>query len=72
MKIRTLLTLALAVAVAPAGTVWIKSFEPTTSPSGSLEFLSAATELPIFDRAGKKTNWSSQQFRSRLEQMLAS
>ena len=60
MKTRTLLTLVFAIAAASAGTVWIKSLEPPASPSGSLQFLSAAPELPIFDRAGKKTNLADQ------------
>ena len=60
MKTRTLLTLVFAVAAASAGTVWIKSLEPPASPSGSLQFLSAAPELPIFDRAGTKTNLAAQ------------
>ena len=38
------------------GIVWIKSLVPPESPSGSLQFLSAAPELPIFDKAGKKTD----------------
>ena len=33
---------------------------PPESPSGSLQFLSAAPELPIFDRAGKKTDLTKQ------------
>jgi cytochrome c biogenesis protein CcmG/thiol:disulfide interchange protein DsbE len=54
MKTRTLLTLVFAVAAAAAGAVWIKSLVPPDSPAGSLQFLSAAPELPIFDRQGKK------------------
>jgi thiol-disulfide isomerase/thioredoxin len=56
MKTRSLLTLIFAVAAAAAGTVWIKSLVPPDSASGSLQFLSAAPALPIFDRAGKETN----------------
>ncbi len=56
MKTRSLLTLVSAVALAAVGAVWIKSLVPPESPSGSLQFLSAATELPIFDKAGKKTD----------------
>jgi thiol-disulfide isomerase/thioredoxin len=56
MKTRSLLTLVFAVAAASAGAVWIKSLEPPASPTGSLQFLSAAPALPIFDRAGKETN----------------
>jgi thiol-disulfide isomerase/thioredoxin len=33
---------------------------PPESPSGSLQFLSAAPELPIFDKAGKKTDLAKQ------------
>jgi thiol-disulfide isomerase/thioredoxin len=54
MKPRSLLTLVLSVALVVVGTVWIKSLVPPDSPSGSLQFLSAAPELPIFDRDGKK------------------
>jgi thiol-disulfide isomerase/thioredoxin len=60
MKSRTLLTLIFAVAAAAAGTVWIKSLVPPDSPAGSLQFLSAAPELPIFDRAGQKTNLAAE------------
>ncbi len=56
MKTRSLLTLVFAVALAAVGTVWIRSLVPPESPSGSLQFLSAAPELPIFDRAGAKTD----------------
>jgi cytochrome c biogenesis protein CcmG, thiol:disulfide interchange protein DsbE len=54
MKTRSLLTILFAVAAASAGAVWIKSLKPPDSPSGSIQFLSAAPELPIFDRQGKK------------------
>lgn len=54
MKTRSLLTLLFAVAAASAGAVWIKSLVPPGSPAGSIQFLSAAPELPIFDRDGKK------------------
>ncbi|HEU5249977.1 MAG TPA: TlpA disulfide reductase family protein [Thermoanaerobaculia bacterium] len=54
MKVRTLLTIATAVALAVVGTIWIRSLVPPESPTGSLAFLSAAPELPIFDRSGKK------------------
>ena len=54
MKTRSRLTLVFAVAAAAAGAVWVKSLKPPDSPAGSLQFLSAAPELPIFDRQGKK------------------
>ena len=54
MKTRTLLTLLFAIAAASAGAVWIRSLKPPDSPAGSLQFLSAAPELPIYDREGKK------------------
>ncbi len=54
MKVRTILTIATAVALAVVGTLWIRSLVPPESPTGSLAFLSAAPELPIYDRAGKK------------------
>src|SRR5262249_40997624 len=57
---RSLLTAIFAVALAAAGTVWIKSLVPPESPAGSLQFLSAAPELPIFDRAGAKTDLSKE------------
>ena len=44
------------MALAAAGAVWIKSLVPPESPSGSLQFLSAAPELPIYDKAGAKTD----------------
>ena len=53
MKVRTLLTIATAVAIAVVGTLWIRSLVPPESPTGSLAFLSAAGELPVYDRAGK-------------------
>jgi thiol-disulfide isomerase/thioredoxin len=53
---RSLLTAIFAVALAAAGAVWIKSLVPPESPSGSLQFLSAAPELPIFNQAGAKTD----------------
>jgi len=56
MKTRSLLTLVFAVALAAVGAVWIKSLVPPESPSGSLQFLSAAPGLYIFDRDGKKTD----------------
>jgi thiol-disulfide isomerase/thioredoxin len=56
MTTRSLLTLIFAVSMAAVGTVWIKSLVPPESPSGSLQFLSAAPELPIFDKAGAKTD----------------
>lgn len=63
MKPRSLLTIAFSVAVIAAGAVWIRSLEPPPSPAGSLAFLSAAPELPIFDRAGKKTDISEEKGR---------
>jgi thiol-disulfide isomerase/thioredoxin len=54
MKVRTVLTLATAVALAVVGTLWLRSLVPPESPTGSLAFLSAAPELPIVDRSGKK------------------
>jgi thiol-disulfide isomerase/thioredoxin len=54
MKVRALLTIAMSVALAVVGTLWIRSLVPPESPTGSLAFLSAAPELPVFDRSGKK------------------
>jgi cytochrome c biogenesis protein CcmG/thiol:disulfide interchange protein DsbE len=56
MNTRSLLTITFAVVLTAVGIVWIKSLVPPESPSGSLQFLSAAPELPIFDKAGKKTD----------------
>jgi cytochrome c biogenesis protein CcmG, thiol:disulfide interchange protein DsbE len=56
VKVRTVLTIATAVALTVVGTLWIRSLVPPESPTGSLAFLSAAPELPIYDRAGKKTD----------------
>jgi len=54
MKTRTLLTVAFSVILVVVGGIFVRSLVPPESPSGSLAFLSAAPELPIFDRAGKK------------------
>src|SRR5207249_1244662 len=54
MRARSLLTVATAVALAVVGTLWIRSLVPPESPTGSLAFLSAARELPIYDRSGGK------------------
>jgi thiol-disulfide isomerase/thioredoxin len=56
MKTRSILTIAFAVLVVVVATIWIRSLVPPESPSGSLAFLSAAPELPILDRAGKKVD----------------
>jgi thiol-disulfide isomerase/thioredoxin len=63
MKTRTLLTLMFAIALGAVGTVWIKSLVPPDSSSGSIQFLSAAPELPVFDQAGKKTDLSKEKNR---------
>ncbi len=63
MKIRSLLTIVFAVVLAVVGTLWIRSLVPPESPTGSLAFLSAAKELPIFDRSGKKTDLSKEKGR---------
>jgi len=60
---RPLLTIAFAVAVIAAGTVWIRSLEAPPSPAGSLAFLSAAPALPIFDRAGQETDLAKEKGR---------
>ena len=60
MTTRSVLTLTFAVALAAVGAVWIHSLVPPESPSGSLQFLSAAPELPVFDRAGHKTDLSKE------------
>ena len=63
MNTRSLLTITFAVVLTAVGIVWIKSLVPPESPSGSLQFLSAAPELPIFDKAGKKTDLAKQKGR---------
>jgi peroxiredoxin len=60
MNTRSLLTITFAVVLTAVGIVWIKSLVPPESPSGSLQFLSAAPELPVFDKAGKKTDLAKQ------------
>jgi thiol-disulfide isomerase/thioredoxin len=54
MKVRALLTIATSAALAVVGTLWIRSLVPPESPTGSLAFLSAAPELPVYERSGKK------------------
>jgi len=61
MTTRSVLTVTFAVVLAAVGTVWIKSLVPPESPAGSLQFLSAAPELPIYDREGRKTDLSKLQ-----------
>jgi cytochrome c biogenesis protein CcmG/thiol:disulfide interchange protein DsbE len=53
---RSVLTVTFAVILAAVGTVWIKSLVPPESPTGSLQFLSAAGELPVVDKSGRKTD----------------
>jgi cytochrome c biogenesis protein CcmG, thiol:disulfide interchange protein DsbE len=60
MTTRSLLTVTLGVALAAVAAVWIKSLVPPESPAGSIQFLSAAPELPVFDRAGKKVDLTQQ------------
>jgi len=63
MSTRTLLTIAFAVLIVVVGTIWIRSLVPPESPTGSLAFLSAAPELPIFDRAGQRIDLSKEKGR---------
>jgi peroxiredoxin len=56
VKTRSLITIALSIAIVAAGAVWIRSLEPPPSPAGSLAFLSAAPSLPIADRSGGVTD----------------
>jgi thiol-disulfide isomerase/thioredoxin len=56
MKVRALLTIATAVVLAVVGTLWVRSLVPPESPTGSLAFLSAAPELPVYDRGGRKVD----------------
>jgi thiol-disulfide isomerase/thioredoxin len=63
MKTRTLLTLVFAVLLVVVGTIWIRSLVPPESPTGSLAFLSAAPELPIFERDGKRIDLSKEKGR---------
>jgi peroxiredoxin len=58
MKTRSLLTLAFTVTMAVVGVVWLKSLSPPASPTGSLQFLSAAPSLPIADRSGNRIDLS--------------
>ena len=63
MKTRSLLTIAFAVILVSVAAVWIRSLVPPESPSGSLAFLSAASELPIYDRSGKKIDLTQEKGR---------
>lgn len=63
MKTRSLVTLLFAAAAVIVGTVWIRSLVPPDSPAGSLAFLSAAPELPVFDRSGRRTDLSKEKGR---------
>jgi thiol-disulfide isomerase/thioredoxin len=63
MRVRTILTIAMAVALAVVGTLWIRSLVPPESPTGSLAFLSAAPELPIYDREGRKVDLTKEKGR---------
>lgn len=63
MKTRSVVTLLTAVAVILTVTVWLRSLVPPDSPSGSLAFLSAAPELPIYDRAGRRIDLSKEKGR---------
>jgi len=56
MKTRSVLTVVFGAVVLTVGTIWRHSLVPPESPSGSIAFLSAAPELPIFDRTGNKTD----------------
>lgn len=60
MKVRTILTIATAVALAVVGSIWIRSLVPPDSPTGSLAFLSSAPELPIYDRDGRKIDLTNE------------
>jgi cytochrome c biogenesis protein CcmG/thiol:disulfide interchange protein DsbE len=53
MKTRTLLTIAFAFVLAVVGAVFLRSLSPPQSAAGSLQFLSAAPGLLIYDRSGK-------------------
>ena len=56
MKTRSIITIALSMAIVAASAVWIRSLEPPPSPAGSLAFLSAVPSLPITDRSGGVTD----------------
>jgi thiol-disulfide isomerase/thioredoxin len=63
MTTRSVLTITFAVILAAVGAVWIKSLVPPESPAGSLQFLSAAKELPVYDRSGRKIDLAKAQGR---------
>lgn len=53
MRTRSLVTIGFAVLLAATAAVFLRSLAPPESPSGSLAFLSAAKNLPVFDRKGQ-------------------
>jgi thiol-disulfide isomerase/thioredoxin len=63
MKTRSLLTIALSVALVVVGAIFVRSLSPPPSPTGSLAFLSAAPSLPIYDRAGKMVDLTKEKGR---------
>src|SRR5215470_1665631 len=63
MSTRTALTIVFATVAAVAGFVFVRSLVPPESPSGSLQFLSAAPALPIFDRQGRKVDLAKEKGR---------
>jgi thiol-disulfide isomerase/thioredoxin len=44
-------------------TLWVRSLVPPASPTGSLAFLTAAPELPIYDRSGRKIDLTKEKGR---------
>jgi peroxiredoxin len=60
MKTRSLLTILFAVGLAVVGAVWIRSLVPPESPAGSLQFLSAAPDLFVYEKDGKKIDLNDQ------------
>ena len=60
MRTRNVIALAFAVLLLGAGAVFYRSLSPPESPSGSLQFLSSAKTLPIYDRDGKVIDLAQQ------------
>jgi thiol-disulfide isomerase/thioredoxin len=66
MSTRRLLAFVALVVAGVVTTVFVRSLTPPESPSGSLAFLSAAPELPVFDASGGRHDLSKEKGRLTL------